>query len=134
MRFSRAFGFLWVTCALGAVLHAQTIQINRENKTIAISTTDEATETADIAAINVGFEVFGPDSQGTYADAGKLSQAILAALHNIGVKDDGIESSNQGLQANTDFGDKDSSELRAKSDSYSGSRGRLACLRRWRLR
>jgi hypothetical protein len=41
---------------------AQTIQINRDNKTIAISTTDEATATADIAAVTVGFQIFGPDS------------------------------------------------------------------------
>ncbi|HTM15949.1 MAG TPA: hypothetical protein VL135_03560 [Terracidiphilus sp.] len=36
--------------------YTQTIQINRENKTIAISTTDEATATADIAAVTVGFD------------------------------------------------------------------------------
>ena len=55
------------SAALGS---AQTIQINRDNKTIAISTTDEAIDTADIAAISIGFQLFGPDSDGTYAQAG----------------------------------------------------------------
>jgi hypothetical protein len=93
---------------------AQTIQINRENKTIAISTTDEATATADIAAVTIGFEVLGPDSQGTSVEAGKLSHAILDALHKIGVEDKSIESSGQGLQKNSEFDEKEKAEQRAK--------------------
>jgi hypothetical protein len=100
------------TVAIHAI-SAQTIQINRENKTIAISTSDEATTIADIAAITVGFEAFGPDSQSTYADAGKLSHAILEALHKAGVKDESIESATQSLQRNTDFNDNEKPELRA---------------------
>lgn len=93
---------------------AQTIQINRDNKTIAISTTDEATAIADIAAITVGFEVYGVDSESTYADGGKTSHAVLEALHKAGVEDKSIESSGQGLQRNTDFDDKEKPEQRAK--------------------
>jgi len=93
---------------------AQSIQINRENKTIAISTTDEATATADIAAITVGFEVLGPDAQGTSAEAGKLSHAILEALHKVGLEDKNIESSSQGLQKNTDIDEKAKPEQRAR--------------------
>lgn len=100
--------------ALVSVATAQTIQINRENKTIAINTSDEATATADIAAVTVGFEVFGPDSQSTYANAGKLSQAILSSLRRAGIDDKDIESSAQGLQRNTDFDEKEPPELRAK--------------------
>jgi hypothetical protein len=100
--------------ALAGFASAQTIQINRDNKTIAISTTDEATATADIAAITVGFEVFGPDAQAVTADAGKLSHRILDALHKAGVEDKAIESSEQGVQRNTDFADKDTAEQRAK--------------------
>jgi uncharacterized protein len=100
--------------ALVSVATAQTIQINRENKTIAISTSDEATATADIAAVTVGFEIFGPDSQSTYVNAGKLSQAILSALRKAGIEDKDIESSAQGLQRNTDFDEKEPADLRAK--------------------
>ena len=93
-------------------IHAQTIQINQQNKTIAISTSDEATATADVAAVTVGFEIFGPDSQSTYADAGKLSQTILDALHKGGIDDKSIESSAQGLQRNTEFDEKETPEQR----------------------
>jgi hypothetical protein len=97
---------------LSSAASAQTIQINRDNKTIAISTTDEATATADIAAITVGFEVYGPDSQSTYTDAGKLSQAILQVLHRAGVDDKNIESQTQGLLKNTTFDEKEARSAR----------------------
>lgn len=93
---------------------AQTIQINRENKTIAISATDEATATADIAAVTVGFEVFGPESKSLFAEGGRLSHNVLGALHDAGVKDESIESAQQGLQRNTDVDDKMSVEERAR--------------------
>ena len=93
---------------------AQTIQINRENKTIAISTTDEATAPADIAAITVGYEVYGADSNTAYANGAKISHAVLEALHKVGVEDKSIESENQGVERNSNFGDKDTPELRAQ--------------------
>jgi hypothetical protein len=58
--FSRILAGLSIGIAAAGLVSAQTIQINRDNKTIAISTTDEATATADIAAITIGFEIFGP--------------------------------------------------------------------------
>lgn len=70
--------------------------------------------TADIAAITVGFEIFGPDSETTFADGSKLSHAILEALHKAGVTDKDIESSGQGIQRNTDFDEKDKPEQKAK--------------------
>ncbi len=112
-RYSHSLALLAMVLALAGVAHAQTIQINRENKTIAISTTDEATATADIATITIGFEIFGPDSRSLYADGGKLSHAIMEALHKAGVDDKAIESSAQGVQRNTDFADKDTEEQRA---------------------
>jgi uncharacterized protein YggE len=104
-----------VACAmLAAAASAQTIQINRENKTIAISATDEATATADIAAVTVGFEVFGADSQTAYAEGARVSHAVMETLHKFGVKDEQIESGNQNLQRVEDNNDKDSAEIRAK--------------------
>jgi uncharacterized protein len=93
---------------------AQTIQINRENKTIAISTTDEATTVADIASITIGFEIYGPDAQTVTSDGGKLSHGILEALHKAGVEDKAIESSNQGVVRNKEFDEKEKPEQRAR--------------------
>lgn len=105
-----------VPCLLvfAGLVSAQSIQINRDNKTISISTTDEATATADIAAVTVGFEILGSDPQSTSAEAGKLSHAILEAIHRAGVEDKSIESQSQGLQKNTDINEKEKPEQRAK--------------------
>ena len=72
MRFLKLAAMAAIGVQFVVTAGAQSIQINRENKTIAISTTDEATTTADIAAVTVGIEIFGPDSQSTYADGGKV--------------------------------------------------------------
>lgn len=93
---------------------AQTIQINRENKTIAISTTDEATAVADAAAISIGYEIFAPDASTASVTAGKLSHAIMDALHKAGVEDANIESKSQYLSRNTRFDEKDSEAQRAQ--------------------
>jgi uncharacterized protein YggE len=100
--------------AAAGLAAAQTIQINRENKTIAISTTDEATATADIAAITVGFEIFGPDSVTVSAEGGKVSHAIVEALRKSGVEDKAIESAAQGVERNNNFDEKEKPEQRAK--------------------
>jgi len=107
-----AIALLAVSCTCLAA--AQTIQINRENKTIAISTTDEATAIADIAAITIGFEIFKPDADSAAAEAGKLSHAIMDALHKAGVDDKSIESKTQDVHRNTNFDDKENAAQRAQ--------------------
>src|SRR6185437_6019698 len=91
-------GFL----ALAAVsfcsaLGAQQIQINKENKTIAITTSGDAEALADTAVVKVGFHIFGKDQDGTYSDASKASNAIMAALQSAGVAKSAIQSDDQSL-------------------------------------
>lgn len=114
LRYSLRAAALVLTAIFVGAASAQTIQINRENKTIAISTTDEATATADIAAITVGYEAYAPDSGTAYANGAKISHTVLDALHKIGVEDKSIESNNQGVERNSDFNDKDTAEQRAQ--------------------
>ena len=76
---------------------AQTIQINKENKTIAITTSDQAEALADTAVVTVGFHSFGKDQDSTYADATRTSNAIIAALPSAGVPKESVESADQSL-------------------------------------
>jgi uncharacterized protein len=95
------------TVALAAMTfaaEAQTIQVNKDNRTIAITTTDEAQAVADRAVVSVGYTVYGTDQDSTYADASKLSNAIMKALKDAGVKPEAIESTEQNLSA---IGDDD---------------------------
>jgi hypothetical protein len=114
MRLSHLCGWIAVSVVLTVPICGQTIQINRDNKTIAISTTDEATATADIAAVTVGYQIYGPDSEVAYSNGGGISHTILEALHKIGVDDKDVESAGQGVERNSDFGAKDTPEQRVQ--------------------
>jgi hypothetical protein len=114
-RIHQSIVVLSFSAAFVSAASSQTIDINRQNKTIAISATDEAVATADIAAITVGFEFDGPEPQSLYAQAGKTSQAILKALHQAGVDDKQIESSKQEMTKNTPFLPELTPEQRLKS-------------------
>jgi uncharacterized protein YggE len=97
---------------------AQSIQINRENKTIAITTSDEATATADIAAIIIGFEIYDANSDSAYAKAARLSHTIMDALHKAGVEDKSIESDKQNLSRTMNFNEKETTAERANKQFH----------------
>lgn len=113
MRTTRVIALAALLATAACLSPGQTIQINRENKTIAISTTDEAIATADVAAVTVGFEIYGADSKTTYAEGGKISNAVLDALHKAGVVDKDVESSEQGVHR-TEFDEKATPTERAQ--------------------
>ena len=57
---------------------AQTIQVNKENRTIAITATDKVTAIADQATLHIGFIAYGPDSNTAYANGSRISNAIVS--------------------------------------------------------
>ncbi len=77
--------------------NAQQIQISQQNKTIAISTSDDASAVADTAVITVGFSTWGKDQESTYATASKTSNAVFSALTAAGVPKEAITSTEQRL-------------------------------------
>ncbi len=76
---------------------AQTIQINKENRTIAVTSTDKVISMADTAKLHIGFVAYGPDSDSAYANGSRVSNAIVRALTGAGVPNDAIESENQSV-------------------------------------
>jgi hypothetical protein len=90
--------------SLAAVtVSAQTIQVNRENRTIAITSTDTVTVLADTARVHIGFIVFGPDSDWAYATGSRFSNAIIKALTDAEIPADAIESEAQNISPVPDF-------------------------------
>jgi uncharacterized protein YggE len=83
---------------LPVVSNAQTIQVNKENRTIAITATDKVTAIADKATLHIGFIAYGPDSNTAYANGSKVSNAIVKALTASGVSKETIQSESQQLQ------------------------------------
>ena len=93
---------------------AQTIKVDQNNRTIAVTVSDKATADADIATVHIGFEVFAADSDGAYAAGSQTSNAIIDALHKAGVEDKAIQSEGQSVQQNFQFDEKESELDRAK--------------------
>jgi uncharacterized protein YggE len=81
--------------ANGAQGRAQTIQVNKENRTIAITATDKVTMMADQATLHIGFIAYGVDSNSAYANGSRISNAIVGALTKAGIPKETIQSENQ---------------------------------------
>lgn len=99
---------------VGLVSHAQTIKVDKDNRTIAVTASAKATTDADLAVVHIGFQAFGPDEQSTYANGSKISNAIMDALKKSGVPEKSIESENQNLQPNNYHDPRESEMDRAQ--------------------
>lgn len=97
-----------------SLAHAQTIKVDKDNRTIAVTASDKATADADLAVVHIGFQVFGPDQQSTYASGSTISNAIMDALKKSGVPETSIESENQNLAPNNYHDQRESEMERAK--------------------
>jgi uncharacterized protein YggE len=82
---------------LTSSIYSQTVQVNKENRTISITATDKAIAMADIANVHVGFIKYGPDSDSAYANGSRVSNAIVKALNGFGIASEEIESENQNV-------------------------------------
>ena len=80
--------------ALGA---AQTIQVSKDNRTIAITTSGDAEAVADQAVVTVGFSAYGETQDATYADASRISNSVSDALHHSGIQPEQMQSVSQSL-------------------------------------
>ncbi len=86
-----------------APLQSQTLQVNKENRTIAVTATDHTTAMADIATVHIGYIVYGPDADWAYASGSRLSNAIVEAVAGVGVSPDAIESEDQKVSPVQDY-------------------------------
>jgi uncharacterized protein YggE len=86
-----------------AAVPAQTLQVNKENRTIAITATASVTAAADTATVHIGFITYGPDKDAAYAAGSTLSNAIIKALTAAGIPNDTIESENQNISPVQDY-------------------------------
>ena len=103
--------FLGVTLARS---QAQTIQVNKDNRTIAVTATDQVTAEADSATVHIGFQIYAPDSDTAYSQGSLVSNAIINALKKAGVAEKSLESENQAVQQNFQFEQNESELDRAK--------------------
>jgi uncharacterized protein len=97
MTILRLAAFALGTATLTVTVNAQTIQISKENRTIAITATAKVLAMADTATVHIGFIAYGPDSDSAYANGSRISNAIVKSLTSAGIPADAIESENQNV-------------------------------------
>jgi uncharacterized protein YggE len=95
-------------------LSAQTIQVNPNNRTIAITVSDKAAADPDAATVHIGFEIFAPTSDEAYATGSGISNGVMSALQKTGIPEKAIESEGQNLRPNVQFDPRESDAERAK--------------------
>lgn len=90
-------GFVTAGLLTGMAAFAQQIQVNKDNRTLAITASDSASEMADTAAVHIGFVAYAPDAQAAYAKGSETSNAIAKALTAAGVTKTDMQSESQSV-------------------------------------
>lgn len=96
-----ALGFAF--CLLPMGTRAQTIQVSKDNRTIAVTSTESASVMADTATVNVGYVAYGSDAKAAYANGSRISNAIAQAFSQAAVAKDAIESQAESVSETPQF-------------------------------
>jgi uncharacterized protein len=96
-----------VISAVSIPSHAQQIVVSKDNRTIAVTTSADATADADTVTVQIGFIVYGEDQDSAYALGSKTSNAIAAALKAASIPQDAIQSESQSIAPVQQFGNQD---------------------------
>ena len=87
-----------VLAAAVTAAQAETLKVDKSNRTIEVTATASAHAMADVAILHLGYKVYGPTSKDAYAKASETSNAIAAALQKAGIPKDHIQSISQSVQ------------------------------------
>ena len=104
-------GRRWLLAVSGAValaaanlpVSAQQVQVNKDNRTVAVTATERVVVMADVATVHVGYLVYGKDKDSAYATGTQTSSAIIKALGDAGIPSEAIESDSQSIQPVENF-------------------------------
>jgi uncharacterized protein YggE len=77
---------------------AQTIQVNRENKTIYVTAEGEAKVDAEIATVEVGFQAYGSTTDALFEQSAAISEKVVSALIQAGLKREQIHTTGVSLK------------------------------------
>lgn len=90
--------FLWVSIVLlPAMCAAQDIQINRQNKTIAVTADESITADAEVAVLAIGFRNYAITQDAAYRENVRAAEKIVNALMEAKVPAGNIETDKLSL-------------------------------------
>lgn len=73
-------------------LFAQSIQVNRQNKTIAVTADDSVTADAEVAVLEIGYHNYAPTQDGAFQDNVRVADRITKALLDAKIPRASIET------------------------------------------
>src|SRR5437588_7334637 len=85
----------WI--CMGSFAAAQSIEVNRTNKTIAVMADASVYADAEIAVIKIACHSFAPTKDAAYAETLRLAEAVATELQKAGIPPAAIESSDVTL-------------------------------------
>jgi uncharacterized protein YggE len=77
-----------------SVTSAQQVQVNRDNRTIAVTVSETVEVDAEIAVVQIGYHNYAPERDLTYKANARMAKQIVDALLASGLKQDSIETGN----------------------------------------
>ena len=89
---------IFTALVAGSTASAQQIQVNRENRTVAVTVTETIEVQPEIALIPIGIHTYGRTQDGAYQDNTNAGSKIIAALIQAGVKSEDIETEDIRLE------------------------------------
>ena len=97
--------------ATSASLVAQDIQINRENKTIAVTAEDSVTADAEMAVLEIGYHNYSLTQDGAFYDNVRVADKVTKALLDAKIPKGNIETEKLRL-SRTDIDEKWTEEMK----------------------
>jgi len=87
-----AMCFLLLFAGFALSTRAQDIQVNRENKTVAVSVTKSVEVQPELGSVQIGYRNQGRLQSSVYEENGRQAQKIIEALLAAGVKREDIQT------------------------------------------
>src|SRR5437588_6945413 len=79
------------------LVSAQTIQVNKTNKTITVTADEKVAAPAEVVSLKVGYRAFGPTSGAVFQEISQAGKRIVDALIKAGLPADTIETGDASL-------------------------------------
>jgi uncharacterized protein YggE len=109
--FVKLFLSIIAIVVIGGSLLAQDIQVNRQNKTIAVTAEESTTADAEIAVLEIGYHNYGITQEAAFQENVRAAERITKALLGVGVPKANIETEKLRL-ARAGFDEKWTPEMK----------------------
>jgi hypothetical protein len=83
-----------VAVCFAAIAVGQEIQVNQQNKTIAVTASEDATADADVAVLEFGVNTYAAERNLALSTNSQISEQLLSALTSTGLEKKRIETTN----------------------------------------